>query len=78
MEICIEYCGSCNYRPRAAALAAAIQQATGVRPLLVHTDRIDTYKVIVDGDTVYSKYTTDAFPEKGEIIEMLKKRQRAS
>jgi selT/selW/selH-like putative selenoprotein len=77
MQITIEYCGTCNYRPRAAALAAAIQAALGVRPLLVHSSVSDTYKVIADGETIFSKYVTGAFPEKNEIIEQLKERQGA-
>lgn len=77
MEISIEYCGTCNYRPRAAALAAAIQEAVGIRPLLLHSSEIGAYKVIVDGVTIFSKYATGAFPEKREIIDMLKQRQGA-
>ena len=75
MRISIEYCGTCNYRPRAAALAASIREALGVTPQLVHSNTIGVYNVLVDDDVIYSKYQTDTFPEKSEIIGMLKQRQ---
>ena len=77
MRISIEYCGTCNYRPRAAALAASIREALGVTSQLVHSNAIGVYNVLVDDDVIYSKYQTDAFPEKREIIDILKQRQGA-
>ena len=77
MQITIEYCGTCNYRPRAASLAWAIQEAIGVKPLLVHSNESGTYKIIADGDTIYSKLTTGAFPDAVEIVTMLKQRRKA-
>jgi len=74
MEISIEYCGTCNYRPQAAALASVIEEALGVRPILVHSNIIGMYKITVDGDTIFSTYTASRFPEKSEIVAMLKKR----
>jgi selenoprotein W-related protein len=75
VQVSIEYCGTCNYRPRAAALASAIQAALGIRPLLVHSAVSDTYKIVADGEVVFSKHVTGAFPEKNEIIRLLKERQ---
>jgi len=77
VQIAIEYCGTCNYRPRAASLAWAIQEAVGIKPLLVHSQESGTYKIIVDGDILYSKLATSAFPKTDEIVDMLKKRQVA-
>jgi selT/selW/selH-like putative selenoprotein len=75
MQISIEYCGTCNYRPIAASLSLAIQEAFGVKSFLVHSPAIGAFKVIVDGETIYSKSASGVFPSKGEIIAILRRRQ---
>lgn len=74
MQISIEYCGTCNYRPIAAALSMAIYEAFGVKSLLVHSSEIGVFKVIVDGETIYSKSVSGVFPSKEEIVAILKRR----
>ena len=75
MQIAIEYCGTCNYRPQAAVFAIAIQQALGIRSVLVHSSKTGAFEIIADGEVVYSKTATGAFPSKEEIIDILKKRR---
>jgi selT/selW/selH-like putative selenoprotein len=75
MEISIHYCGTCNYRPRAAGLMMAIRESFGVTSTLVHSKEIGAFKVIADGETVYSKAATGVFPTHQEIISLLKKRR---
>jgi selT/selW/selH-like putative selenoprotein len=75
MQISIEYCGTCNYRPMAAALSLAIQAAFGVKPVLVHSTESGAFTVIADGETVFSKSVSGVFPSKEEIIEILRKRR---
>lgn len=75
MQISIEYCGTCNYRPQAAVLSLAIQEALGIKSVLVHSTKSGAFEVIADGEVVYSKSATGAFPSKKEIIEILRKRQ---
>jgi selT/selW/selH-like putative selenoprotein len=74
MQISIEYCGTCNYRPIAAALAFAIQEALGIKAILVHSTKIGAFEVIADGETVFSKSGSGAFPLKEEIIDILRGR----
>jgi selT/selW/selH-like putative selenoprotein len=75
MDVSIEYCGTCNYRPRAAVFSIAIQEALGIKSVLVHSTKSGAFEIIADGEVVYSKSATGAFPSKEEIIELLKKRR---
>jgi selT/selW/selH-like putative selenoprotein len=77
MQISIEYCGTCNYRPRAAAFAFAIQEALGIKSVLVHSTKTGAFEVIVDGEVVFSKSVTGVFPSKEEIIDILRKRRNS-
>ena len=73
MKISIEYCGTCNYRPIAAALALLIEKETGVKPDLVHSSVAGSFEVKVDGVLLYSKRSTGAFPDNREIVAGIKK-----
>ncbi len=75
MQIAIEYCGTCNYRPIAAALALAIERTLGLPVILVHSRTSGAFEVRADGETVFSKSVAGVFPSRDEIIEMLKKRR---
>ena len=75
MEISIEYCGVCNYRPIAASLAMAIEKETGVKALLVHSMRMGVLEVTADGDLIYSKIQTGRFPDHAEVIALLKEKK---
>jgi selT/selW/selH-like putative selenoprotein len=77
MQISIEYCGTCNYRPIAAALSMAIWAAFGIRPLLVHSTRTGAFEVTVDEETIFSKLTTGVFPLHEELVDILRKRQNS-
>jgi len=73
MKISIEYCGACNYRPIAAALAFLIEKGTGVKPDLVHSSVAGAFEVTVDGVLIYSKHVTGVFPDNQEIVARIKK-----
>lgn len=75
MEISIEYCGTCNYRPIAAGLAMAIEKNTGIKPLLVHSKEIGALEVRADKDLIFSKKQTGRFPDHTEVIALLKTRK---
>jgi len=77
MQISIEYCGTCNYRPIAAALSLAIQEAFGFKPLLVHSSKIGAFEVTADGESIFSKADTGVFPSKEVIVDILRKRRDA-
>lgn len=68
MKISIEYCGTCNYRPMAAALAMAVKEATGVQAELLHSRDMGAFEVRVDGRLIFSKRQSGRFPENAEII----------
>lgn len=71
MEISIEYCGTCNYRPMAARLAIAIEQEIGVKPDLVHSRNLGAFEVIVDRKVIFSKQASGRFPDHSELIEII-------
>jgi selT/selW/selH-like putative selenoprotein len=75
MEISIEYCGTCNYRPIAAGLAMAIEIDIGIKPLLVHSREIGALEVWVDNNLIFSKIQTGRFPDHAEVIALLKTRK---
>jgi selT/selW/selH-like putative selenoprotein len=72
MKISIEYCGACNYRPIAAALALMIENSIGVKPELLHSSIAGAFEVSVDGVLLYSKRITRAFPDNEEIVARIK------
>ena len=72
MEISIEYCGTCNYRPIAASLAIAIEKETGVKPVLVHSQKTGALEVKVGSELIYSKIQTGRFPDASKLVELLK------
>ncbi len=71
MELSIDYCATCNYRPIAAALAIVIKNATGLKPVLVPSRDIGAFEVKVNGELIFSKKKSGRFPEHSEIIEIL-------
>lgn len=74
MELSIEYCGVCNYRPMAANLAMAIESATGIKSVLIHSRDMGALEIKLDGDLIFSKKESGRFPDQSEIIEIIKKR----
>lgn len=75
MKLSIEYCGTCNYRPIAASLAMAIERATNIRPVLIHSRDMGALEVRADGELIFSKKESGLFPDHSEIIEILRARE---
>ncbi len=67
MEIHIKYCSVWNYQPRAAGLADAIEQETGIVPTL-EPGSGGVYDISADGVLLYSKHQTGCFPDNREIL----------
>ncbi len=74
MGLMIEYCTTCNYRPIAARLALEIQEAHGLTAELVGSRRAGVFEVILKGERVFSKEMSRRFPEKGEVVGLLRER----
>jgi selT/selW/selH-like putative selenoprotein len=72
MEISIEYCGTCNYRPIAASLAFAIEKETGIKSVLVHSKEMGALEVKVGSELIFSKKQTGRFPDASKLVELLK------
>lgn len=75
MEISIEYCVTCNYRPIAASLAFVIEKLTGVKPLLVQSNAMGALEVKADSRLIYSKIQAGRFPAASEVVELLKEQK---
>lgn len=73
MEISIEYCETCNYRPIAASLAVAIKMETGLGTKLI-SSRGQVFEVRIGDDLIFSKKQLHRFPERAEIIGIIKQR----
>lgn len=75
MNVSIEYCGTCNYRPMASSLAKAIEDSTGIKVHLIHSSKIGAFEVKADDETVYSKMKEGHFPDYPRIVEIIKGKQ---
>jgi len=75
MNVSIEYCGTCNYRPMAASLAKVIEDGTGIKVLLIHSRQIGAFEVRADDEIVYSKMKEGYFPDYLGIVEIIKGKQ---
>ena len=51
-SVTIEYCGVLNYRPRAAGLAASIQEHLGIEPKLIEGSNGD-FEIHLDGKPIF-------------------------
>ena len=72
MKIDIHYCTEWNYKPQAASLADELRKSLGVEAKLIPGGK-GIFDVIVDGETVFSKYKVGRFPNSGEVAGKLKK-----
>lgn len=72
MELSIEYCGTCNYRPIAASLAMTIERAIGIKAVLIHSREMGALEVKADGKLIFSKKESTRFPDHAEIVEILR------
>ena len=75
MELSIEYCGTCNYRPIAASLALMVERATGIKAVLIHSPEMGALEVRADGELIFSKIESGLFPDHARIVEILKARK---
>lgn len=73
MDVSIEYCETCNYRPVAASLAFAIKLNCGLNTRLI-SSKGQVFEVRVGDELIFSKKELHRFPEHSEIIGMLKER----
>lgn len=73
MEVSIEYCETCNYRPIAASLAFAIKRETGLDTKYI-SSKGQVFEVRLDGELIFSKKELGRFPDHIEIIEVLKRK----
>jgi len=73
MDISIEYCVVWNYEPRAAGLAAELDQEFRTSTSLIKGAN-GVFEVIVDGDLVFSKKSLGRFPDDGEVAAIIRGR----
>jgi selenoprotein W-related protein len=57
--------------PRASSLAATIKKELGIEAELTRGDR-GVFDVAVDGNVIFSKYSTGRFPDDEEILKRLR------
>lgn len=77
MEITIEYCGTCNYRPIAASLSVLIKKELGLSAVLINSRQMGAFEIRADNDIIYSKIESGFFPDNNLIIEALRKRKES-
>ena len=71
MQVRIEYCTTCNYRPIAAALARTLKDETGLDSVLVESKN-GAFEVYLDDTLVFSKLLMNLFPDHENIIKSVK------
>ncbi len=72
MQLSIDYCITCNYRPMAAGLAFTIQRETGIEAVLNGSTTSGAFEVRIDQSLIFSKLQTNQFPVHAEIVGMVK------
>jgi len=72
MRVTIDYCGSWNYLPRAAGLAADLQREFGVECELIRGSG-GIFDVKADGKLIFSKHERGRFPDAGEVEGVIRK-----
>ena len=70
----ITYCGSWNYRPRAASLAEDLKKEFGFDIELVQSSG-GIFDVEYGGKIIFSKKEVGRFPDLGEVPKIIKKIQ---
>jgi selenoprotein W-related protein len=73
MNVSIEYCETCNYRPVAASLAFMLKKELGIDTEFI-SSKGQVFEVRVDDELIFSKKQLNRFPEHSEIIEILKRK----
>ncbi|MCP4628609.1 MAG: SelT/SelW/SelH family protein [bacterium] len=72
MQLSIDYCITCNYRPMAASLAFSIKRVTGIEAVLNGSKTSGAFEVRIDQSLIFSKLQTNQFPDHALIVEMVK------
>ncbi len=72
MQLSIDYCITCNYRPMAASLAFAVKHATGIDTVLNGSNTSGAFEVRIDKSLIFSKLQSNRFPDHSEIVAMVK------
>jgi len=72
MQLSIDYCITCNYRPMAASLAFSIKRETGIETVLNGSTTSGAFEVRIDQSLIFSKLQTNQFPDHAEIVGMVK------
>ncbi len=72
MQLSIEYCVTCNYRPMAASLAIVIKKEISIDTQLVGSKKAGAFEVILDGELIFSKLQSNRFPGHQEIVAELR------
>ena len=73
MEIEIRYCTEWDYEPQAASLAEELLKQFGAEATIIPGSH-GIFDVVVDGKLVYSKFETGRFPNPGEVVENIQRK----
>jgi selT/selW/selH-like putative selenoprotein len=74
MQLSIQYCITCNYRPMAASLAIVVKKQTGIDAVLEGSTTSGAFEVILDGDPIFSKLQLNSFPDHLQIVNAIQKK----
>ncbi|XP_046742057.1 migration and invasion enhancer 1 [Diprion similis] len=72
VKINVEYCGSCGHRKQFLEMADAIRKDVPTAEVSGSEGRQASFEVQVNGELVYSKLQTMAFPDYEAVAELAK------
>ncbi len=72
MNVSILYWGMWNYKPQAVSLMDEIKEGFAEANVEIIEGSGGVFEVTVDDSIIYSKKETGRFPEKGEVISLMK------
>ncbi len=72
MNVEILYWGMWNYKPQAVSSTDEIKEGFAEANVEIIEGSGGVFEVTVDGSLIYSKKETGRFPEKGELISLMK------
>ncbi len=72
MNVEILYWGMWNYKPQAVSSTDEIKEGFAEASVEIIEGSGGVFEVTVDGSLIYSKKETGRFPEKGELISLMK------
>ncbi len=74
MKIEIEYCTMWNYEPKASSLEEEIKSVYNNVLITLVKSSGGVFEVSLDGELIFSKKELDRFPNKKEILNILKEK----